>query len=47
MTDAPHPPQRLQKVLAGLGLGSRRTIEDWIRAGRVQGRVMAVPGELA
>src|SRR5215469_4051629 len=27
---------RLQKLLAGLGLGSRRTIEDWIRAGRVR-----------
>jgi len=26
---------RLQKLLAGLGLGSRRTIEAWIRAGRV------------
>lgn len=26
---------RLQKLLAGLGLGSRRTIEEWIRAGRV------------
>lgn len=26
---------RLQKLLAGLGLGSRRAIEDWIRAGRV------------
>jgi 23S rRNA pseudouridine2605 synthase len=26
---------RLQKLLAGAGLASRRTIEDWIRAGRV------------
>jgi 23S rRNA pseudouridine2605 synthase len=26
---------RLQKLLAGTGLGSRRTIEEWIRAGRI------------
>jgi 23S rRNA pseudouridine2605 synthase len=32
----PAPAERLHKVLATLGLGSRRQIEDWIRAGRVQ-----------
>ena len=32
---------RLQKLIAASGLASRRTVEDWIRAGRitVAGRV--------
>ena len=28
-------PQRLQKLIAGAGLGSRRTVEQWISAGRI------------
>ena len=34
--------ERLQKVLAGWGLGSRRAIEQWIAAGEV-----SVNGEVA
>ena len=36
--------EKLQKVLARAGLGSRRQLEEWIKAGRVQvnGRVAAI-----
>jgi 23S rRNA pseudouridine2605 synthase len=32
----PQPAEKLQKVLADLGYGSRRAMEEWIAAGRVQ-----------
>jgi len=36
--------ERLQKYLAGLGMGSRRQIEGWIKAGRIE--VDGKPAEL-
>ena len=38
------PGEKLHKVLARAGLGSRRAIEDWIRAGRV--KVNGEPAEI-
>ncbi len=45
---SPAPAERLQKLLAAAGLGSRRQIEGWIEAGRlsVNGRIVRL-GERA
>lgn len=44
MPGAISPGEKLHKVLARAGLGSRRAIEDWIRAGRI--KVNGEPAEV-
>lgn len=40
------PPERIQKVLARAGVGSRRQIEAWIKEGRIKiNGKLAVPGD--
>lgn len=34
--EAKSPPERIQKVLASLGIASRRTIESWLSLGRIR-----------